>query len=74
MEEDLKINMPPTCRCIKCKQVFKIKCNGVYYARVVECGYSQVPRVDFSKKYLLALHDIMFSELLLILIKFGSLA
>jgi hypothetical protein len=29
--------------CIKTKWIFKIKLNGVYLARLVACGYSQVP-------------------------------
>ena len=36
---------------VKNKWVFKIKCNTVHWVRLVACGYSHAPRVDFSKKY-----------------------
>jgi hypothetical protein len=36
-------------RCVKCKWVLKIKRNGVYRARLVACGYSQVPGIDFNE-------------------------
>ena len=35
--------MPVGRRCVKCKWVFKIKRNGVFRARLVACGYSQIP-------------------------------
>ena len=31
--------MPPSQWCVKCKQVVKIKQNGMYQARLVACGY-----------------------------------
>lgn len=36
---------------IKCKWVFKKKDNGIYKARLVACGYSQIPNVDFKETY-----------------------
>ena len=36
-------DVPDNRRCVKCKWVFKIKRNGVFRARLVACGYSQIP-------------------------------
>ena len=47
------------------KWVFKIKLNGVYRARLVACGYSQIPGVDFTENYSPAVHDINFCLLLI---------
>jgi Reverse transcriptase (RNA-dependent DNA polymerase) len=43
-----KEEVPKDRRCIKCKWIFKNKRNGVFRARLVACGYSQVPGVDFN--------------------------
>ena len=58
--------MPSNRRCVKSKWVFKIKRNGVYRARLVACGYSQIPGVDFSESYSPVVHDITFRLLILI--------
>ena len=42
-------DVPNNKRCIKCKWVFKIKVNGVYRARLVVCGYSQILDVDYTE-------------------------
>ena len=67
----LRSLMPPNCRCIKNKWVFKIKCNGGYWACLVMCGYSQVPGVNFSGNYSPVVNDITFHVLLLMVIHFG---
>ena len=71
MDEDFKESMSHNCICMKCKQVFEIEQNVVYHVRLVACGYSQGTRLNFSKNYLMVAKDIMFSILILILIKFG---
>ena len=42
-------DMPEGQRCVKHKWVFEIKRNGVFHARLVACGYSQIPGVDFME-------------------------
>ena len=46
----------------------KIKCNGVYHTRLVTCGYSQVPGVNYSKNYFSVLNEVLFRILLLMMI------
>ncbi len=48
-----------------------MKRNGVFRARLVACGYSQIPGVDFSKNYSPVVNDITFRLLLLLIIKMG---
>ena len=59
---------------VKNKWVFKIGCNGVYWAHIVACRYSQVTCVDFSEKYSPVVNEITFQILLLMMIHFGYLA
>jgi hypothetical protein len=44
-----KEDIPQDRRTIKCNWIFKIKRNGVFRARLVACGYSQIPGVNFNK-------------------------
>ena len=55
----LQTLMPPNCRYVKKKWVFNIECSHAYSAHMVEYGYSQVPRVDFSENYSLVVNEIM---------------
>ena len=41
-------DVPDNLRCVKCKWVFKIKRNRVFRARLVACGYSQIPGSDYA--------------------------
>ena len=46
--------------CVKHKWVFQIKKNGFYRARLVACGYSQVPGVDFTKNLAPVINDVTY--------------
>ena len=53
-----KANMPKDRRCVKCKWIFEVKRNGIFRARLVACGYSQIPGVDFTDVYSPVIHDV----------------
>ena len=57
-------------RCVKCKLVF-MKCDRMYHVRLVACGYSHMPRVNFPLNYLPVSNDIMFIVLLMMIINFS---
>ena len=57
--------MPKGRRCVKHKWVFEIKRNGVFRARLVACGYSQVPGVDFTETHAPVVNDITVRVLLI---------
>ena len=59
-----KSEMPAGRRCVKSKWVFKIKRNGVFRARLVACGYSQVPGLDFNDSFAPVVNDVTFQILL----------
>ena len=63
--------MPSARRCVKHKWVFKIKRDGRYRARLVACGYSQIPGVDFTENYSPVIHDATYRILLVVQIIFG---
>ena len=65
--------MSPNWRYIKCKQVFKIKCNRQYHTKLVACGCSQVPGINYFKNYLPIMNNVTFGILLLIMIHLGLL-
>jgi hypothetical protein len=50
---------------IKHKWIFEIKRNGVFRARLVACGYSQVPGIDFKEGFSPVIHDASFRLLLI---------
>jgi hypothetical protein len=47
-------------QCIKNKWIFKVKRNGIFRARLVACGYNQVPGIDFSESFAPVLNDVSF--------------
>jgi Reverse transcriptase (RNA-dependent DNA polymerase) len=59
-----KEEVPKDRRCIKCKWI--IKRNGVFRARLVACGYSQMPGIDFSKSVALVINDVSFCAMFFI--------
>ena len=50
--------------CIKSRWVFEIKRNGIFRPRLVACGYSQVPGVDFTESYAPVINDITWRILI----------
>jgi len=57
-------SIPQGRRCIKSKWVFKIKRDGIFRARLVACGYSQIPGVDFTENYAPVMNDVTWRILL----------
>ena len=55
-------------RCVKCKWVLEIKRSGIFRARLVACGYSQVAGVDFVDIFSPVANDVSFQILLIMLI------
>ena len=45
-------------RLVGCRWVFKVKRNGVYFARLVAKGFSQIP--GFTDNYSLVVNDVTF--------------
>jgi hypothetical protein len=61
-----KGTIPGNKRLIGCKWVFKVKSNGVYRARLVALGYSQVPGIDYTDNFAPVVNDATLRILLLI--------
>ncbi len=40
--------------------------NGIFWTRLVACGYSQIPGIDFSKNYSPVVHNVTFGLLLVL--------
>ena len=66
-----KSRMPPNKRCVKHKWVLNIKRNGVFRARLVACGYSQIPGVDFTENFAPVINDVTYRILLILSIMKG---
>jgi Reverse transcriptase (RNA-dependent DNA polymerase) len=60
--------MPNSRNCIKSIWIFKIKRNRVYRARLVGCGYSQVPGVDFQESFAPVINGMTFRILLVMMV------
>jgi hypothetical protein len=52
-------------RTIKCKWIFKIKRNGVFRARLVACGYSQISGVNFNESFAPVVNNVSFRIMLI---------
>ena len=59
-----KEDVPEGRRLVGCKWVFKIKRNGVYRARLVAKGFSQIPGVDFTESFSPVVNDVTFRVVL----------
>ena len=57
--------MPEGKKSIKCRWVFDIKRNGIFRARLVACGYSQIPGQDYTEAYSPVVNDITIRIMLL---------
>jgi Reverse transcriptase (RNA-dependent DNA polymerase) len=55
-----KEDVPNRRRTIKCKWIFKIKRNCIFRARLMACGYSQIPGIDFNESVAPAINDVSF--------------
>ena len=56
---------------MKHKWVFEIKRNGVFRSRLVACGYSQVPGVDFQDIYSPVINDVTVRAMLIAMMIWG---
>ena len=65
----LRRDMPIGRRCVKSKWVLKIKRDGRFRARIVACGYSQIPGVDYTDNYAPVVNDVTFRMMLLLWIQ-----
>ena len=63
-------NIPSNKRCVKYRWVFDIKRNGTFRARLVACGYSQIPGIDFTDSFSPVTNDVTFRILLIYAILF----
>ena len=50
--------------CVKYKWVFEVKRNGIFRGRLVACGYSQIPGIDFTDVYSPVANDVTFRTVL----------
>jgi hypothetical protein len=64
--------MEPGRRCVKHKWVFEIKRNGRFRARLVACGYSQIPGVDFEQAYSAVANDVTFRIIIILMLVLES--
>jgi hypothetical protein len=58
-------DIPIIRRCIENIWIPKVKTNGISQARLVACGYSQVPGIDFSESFAPVLNDLSFRIMLI---------
>jgi hypothetical protein len=60
-----KRDIPQGRRLVRCKWVLEIKRNGIFRARLVACGYTQVGGIDFTQSFSPVVHDVTFRIMLL---------
>jgi Reverse transcriptase (RNA-dependent DNA polymerase) len=59
-----KEDIPKNQRTIKCKWVITIKGNGVFRVRLVACGYSHIPGIDFNESFAPVINNARFPIML----------
>ena len=59
-------NKPGGKTLVKSKWVFKIKRDERFRSRLVACGYSQVPGLDYIENYPPVINDVTFSIMLVL--------
>ena len=50
---------------LKSKWIFDIKRSGLFKVRLVACGYSQIPGVDFTESYAPVINDVSWPILII---------
>jgi hypothetical protein len=60
-KEDILENI----RTIKSQWIFKIKRNGIFRDRLVACGYSRIPGIDFNESFAPVINDVSFQIMLI---------
>ena len=58
-------SIPKGRRCVKSKWVFDLKRSGLFKVRLVACGYSQIPGVDFTESYAPVINDVSWRILII---------
>ena len=53
-------DLPNDHRLVGCRWEFKVKRNGVYHARLVAKGFSQIPGVEVTDNYSPVVNDVTF--------------
>jgi Reverse transcriptase (RNA-dependent DNA polymerase) len=66
-----KEDVPEERRTIKCEWIYKIKRNGIFRARLVACGYSQIPGIDFNESFAPVINNVSFCIILIAKIMWG---
>ena len=58
---------PDRC-CVNTKWVFKINRNGIFCARLVVCGHSQIAGADYTEKYAPVINDAIWRVLQILML------
>ena len=66
-----KTDVPENRRLLGAKWVFKVKKNGVFKARLVAQGFSQIPVVDDQDSFSPVIYNMTFRIVLVMWIKYG---